>query len=181
MVRKLLPVPADNLIAGDFYIYSSTDWKGAPIEVLIKCYLVGKESTGKVEIGSSWTYHLTFDKFINMVPTGFMTKDFYTVDQKEALEFAMQHGYQPEPKVINLADEHKDNVNHPSHYNQMPNGIEAIDVCEHMNFNRGNAIKYIWRAGHKNNEQEDLHKALFYIEREILRLESLKKNAPQDT
>ena len=44
-----------------------------------------------------------------------------------------------------------------------------------MNFNRGNAIKYIWRAGEKNKrtEIEDLKKALFYINDEIKRLEEL--------
>jgi hypothetical protein len=64
-----------------------------------------------------------------------------------------------------------DTINHPSHYNQLPNGIECIDVVEHMNFNRGNAIKYIWRAGQKGDVLEDLRKALWYIAREIERLE----------
>lgn len=62
-----------------------------------------------------------------------------------------------------------DNVNHPAHYNKVP-GIECIDVVRHFNFNRGNAIKYIWRAGAKGDEIEDLRKALWYIEDEIKRL-----------
>lgn len=62
-----------------------------------------------------------------------------------------------------------DNVNHPKHYNQIP-GIECIDVVEHMSFNRGNAVKYIWRAGSKGNEIEDLEKAAWYLAREIERL-----------
>lgn len=52
-----------------------------------------------------------------------------------------------------------DPVNHPKHYNNHPSGIECIDVVRHMNFNRGNSIKYIWRAGDKGNEIEDLKKA----------------------
>ena len=66
-----------------------------------------------------------------------------------------------------------DNVNHPSHYESVVNGIECIDVTENFNFNRGNAIKYIWRAGHKDKskEIEDLRKAAWYINREILRLQ----------
>ena len=59
-------------------------------------------------------------------------------------------------------------VNHPDHYNSIP-GIECIDVVEHFNFNLGNAIKYIWRAGLKQGAdwRTDLEKALWYIEREI--------------
>jgi CO dehydrogenase/acetyl-CoA synthase alpha subunit len=66
----------------------------------------------------------------------------------------------------------EDNINHPKHYNQYQ-GLEIIDLVEQMNFNRGNAVKYIARAGFKNPETEieDLKKALWYIEREISRLE----------
>ena len=64
-----------------------------------------------------------------------------------------------------------DTVNHPSHYNQHPAGIECIDVVEHMNFNLGNAIKYIWRAGLKpgSTSIRDLEKAQWYVNREIQR------------
>lgn len=63
-------------------------------------------------------------------------------------------------------------VNHPDHYN---NGkIEVIDFIEdqNLNFSRGNAIKYICRAGYKSeaSEVEDLEKAVWYINREISRL-----------
>jgi hypothetical protein len=63
-----------------------------------------------------------------------------------------------------------DNVNHPKHYNSHPAGIECIDVVEHLPFNVGNAIKYLWRADHKNG-LEDLRKAAWYVQREIARLE----------
>ena len=59
------------------------------------------------------------------------------------------------------------NVDHPAHYNKHPSGIEAIDVCQHMSFNLGNAVKYIWRADHKGNGKQDLEKALWYIKKEI--------------
>ena len=57
-------------------------------------------------------------------------------------------------------------VNHPSHYNK---GIETIDYIEswNMDFNIGNVIKYVTRAGHKDNKLEDLEKAKWYLEREI--------------
>ena len=63
----------------------------------------------------------------------------------------------------------KDPVNHPDHYTNHPSGVECITVTEHMNFNLGNAVKYIWRADLKNDALEDLKKAEFYIKREIAR------------
>lgn len=65
----------------------------------------------------------------------------------------------------------KDMVYHPEHYTSHPTGIECIDIVEHMNFNRGAAIKYIWRAGQKHDVIEDLKKAKWFVEREIARLE----------
>jgi len=64
-----------------------------------------------------------------------------------------------------------DMVNHPPHYTDHPSGVECIQITEHMNFCRGNAVKYIWRAGEKGDEIEDLKKARWYIDREISRLE----------
>lgn len=67
-----------------------------------------------------------------------------------------------------------DNVNRPRHYNSHPSGVECIEVTEHFNFNLGNAIKYIWRAGLKSDDAvEDLQKAEWYIKRELLRLNNL--------
>ena len=64
-----------------------------------------------------------------------------------------------------------DAINHPKHYNDHPSGIEAIVICEHYNFNIGNAMKYLWRAGLKGDRLEDLKKSRWYIDREISRLE----------
>lgn len=65
-----------------------------------------------------------------------------------------------------------DPVNHPSHYTSHPSGVECIQVTEHMNFNIGNAVKYLWRAGLKDSQPtlQDLQKARWYIEREIQRV-----------
>lgn len=65
-----------------------------------------------------------------------------------------------------------DPVRHPAHYTQHPSGVECITITEHMNFNKGNAVKYIWRAGEKGDEVQDLQKAVWYLEREIARLQS---------
>lgn len=69
-----------------------------------------------------------------------------------------------------LAKPSRDVVNHPVHYTSHPSGIECITVTEHMGFNLGNAVKYIWRADLKGDAIEDLRKARWYIEREIARL-----------
>lgn len=62
-----------------------------------------------------------------------------------------------------------DPVEHPSHYTWHA-GVECIDVAEEFNFNLGNVLKYVWRAGRKGEVLEDLKKAKFYLEREISRL-----------
>lgn len=70
--------------------------------------------------------------------------------------------YRPRVKV--------DQVNHPPHYKLA--GSEAIDLTEQFNFCRGNALKYIIRAGKKDpaREVEDLNKAIWYLDREVKRL-----------
>jgi hypothetical protein len=62
-----------------------------------------------------------------------------------------------------------DAVNHPPHYTAHPSGIECIQITEHMGFNLGNAVKYIWRADLKGDAIQDLEKALWYLRREIER------------
>lgn len=71
-----------------------------------------------------------------------------------------------------------DQVNQPKHYTSDPSGIECIDITRHRNFNIGNAIKYLWRAGLKEDKDrklidkqvEDLNKAVWYLVDEIHRL-----------
>lgn len=73
-----------------------------------------------------------------------------------------------------------DAVDHPSHYTSDPSGVECITVTRHRNFNIGNAMKYLWRAGLKDvtpsgavsrdKHLEDLKKARWYIADEIKRL-----------
>ena len=62
-----------------------------------------------------------------------------------------------------------DHINHPPHYTQHPSGVECITITEHYNFNVGNAIKYLWRAGLKDGADatDDLRKAAWYVQREI--------------
>ena len=83
-----------------------------------------------------------------------------------------------------------ENVSHPSHYTWLKDkcGIEVIDITRHLDFDLGNAIKYILRAGRKPiiNENlsddflraaiQDLKKALFYINDKIDVLENEYKS-----
>ena len=73
-----------------------------------------------------------------------------------------------------------DNVNHPSHYTSHPSGVECITITRHYCFAIGNAIKYLWRAGlkqdgnltDKQKEIEDLQKAVWYINDRISQLQN---------
>lgn len=65
-----------------------------------------------------------------------------------------------------------DPVNHPEHYKV--GGIETIDFIEakQLNYNLGNAVKYITRADRKGNQLQDLQKAQWYLAREIDRVQA---------
>lgn len=69
-----------------------------------------------------------------------------------------------------------DPVNHPPHYLAHPSGVECITITRWINFNLGNAIKYIWRSGLKDGATvQDLQKARWYLDDEIARLQGEQK------
>lgn len=76
----------------------------------------------------------------------------------------------------------KDKIN-PDHYKSHPSGIECIEVTRHMNFNCGNAVKYIWRNGLKDSNPsiQELKKSVWYLNDEIKRLEADEKASNQNT
>ena len=76
-------------------------------------------------------------------------------------------------------EHNKEWVTHPTHY-QSKNGMEVIDVIDNfeLNFNLGNAVKYILRCGKKDNDIQELNKAIWYINHEI---ELRTKNANINT
>lgn len=85
-------------------------------------------------------------------------------------------------EVIVIMDDDKPNkefVNHPQHYGGKDNPYEAIKVIEAWNlgFCLGNTIKYISRAGKKDDTIQELEKALWYLKREIKKL----KNGEEDS
>ena len=78
--------------------------------------------------------------------------------------------------VSEFTDKKAEQVSHPSHYAWLKDlcGVEPLDICRHLDFNTGNAIKYLLRKdkvdGNKTKTEkriEDLHKAVFYIHDEI--------------
>ena len=77
----------------------------------------------------------------------------------------------PAPGGIDNSQAIPEDPINPAHYRRHPSGIECIEVTRHMNFNTGNAIKYIWRYLDKGDPVENLKKAQWYIDDEIRRLE----------
>ena len=67
----------------------------------------------------------------------------------------------PRDARATYADESASAIN-PAYYRQ-GSGVECIDVVRHLTFSQGNAMKYVWRAGNKNDIKQDLEKALWYV------------------
>ena len=72
--------------------------------------------------------------------------------------------------IANVANQIKDNVNNPTHYNT--GSVECIDAIEAMltpdeyiGYLRGNSMKYRWRMRYKGKPIEDLQKAEWYENR----------------
>jgi hypothetical protein len=96
---------------------------------------------------------------------GGLTKDGLSFDEQKVIDSipAWELKKREELKKYNP-------ITKPKHYNSYPD-IEVIQLTEHMNFCRGNVVKYIARAEFKRSELEDLKKAMWYLSREINRLE----------
>lgn len=94
-------------------------------------------------------------------------ESFRTADERT---FAVQDG-----RVDEAPRRATDEINHPQHYTDVVPGVECITVVEHFGFLRGNAIKYLWRAGAKGDALVDLRKARWYVDREIANLETQRE------
>lgn len=83
----------------------------------------------------------------------------------------MNNELQPQSSIENAVDnaentaklETFDSVNHPSHYNTHPSGVETIDIVREFDFALGNAWKYLMRFRYKGKPKEDLEKAVWYM------------------
>lgn len=120
------------------------------------------ETDGAVEVSGG-----SIDRFIR---TFYFVSD--NISDDDFKNWCMT-GKKSEVKSVIKDNLNIDNINHPKHYTSDPSGIECIEITRHRNFNIGNAIKYLWRAGLKegNSDVQDLQKAIWYIQDEIKRLE----------
>ena len=124
------------------------------------------------------------DRMLREIKNGILEKDFNNDFVIDPLTSSQNEFYNNQLKKIdqmldicnkqireNDNNKNKEMINHPQHYNM--GKYEAIDVIEdwQLNFNLGNTVKYISRAGHKDNIIQDLKKASWYLDREIKRLE----------
>jgi len=98
----------------------------------------------------------------NAATTGSCTKTKLMASSDSV--YAMPQAHEPLKEPLRYADP----VNNPSHYKM--GEVEVIQVTEQLNFFRGNAVKYICRAGKKEDEIQDLEKAIWYLQRELKRL-----------
>ena len=99
------------------------------------------------------------------------------VEDKNAFEIDIPIPFEEITKNGTIVTEEKEEmVNHPNHYAWLKElcGIEPIDICRHLDFNCGSAVKYLLRKGKKEmnlSEREqrvqDLSKAIFYLQDEI--------------
>lgn len=137
------------------------------------------ECHGNIPAGQVYSIFRT-----NKNPNPLASEDYYCRDcyitKKEIAISDLKTANHDDRKVVAREDAlglrpHNDPVNHPSHYTSHPSGVECIDIARHMSFNLGNVLKYIWRAGKKEKEIEDLKKARFYLDDEIKKIESSVK------
>lgn len=100
-----------------------------------------------------------------------MTKEFNPVKNIYVDDNEVRHVEHDEVHHVEKVE--NDNVNHPAHYTSDPSGIECIQITRWRNFNIGNALKYLFRHGLKDENAaiQDLKKAIWYIQDEINRLE----------
>ena len=120
----------------------------------------------KDEIVRDWVYR-------RMMLTEIADKWEVSTEEIAGVLYELVPGFVPSASYSTQHSSHyTDSVDHPPHYTDHPSGIECIEVTRHMNFNLGNALKYIWRAGKKSRDREieDLRKAAWYIQDEIERL-----------
>jgi hypothetical protein len=104
----------------------------------------------------------------------YMAKSTMEKKAAELAETIRNRFPEPAPKVtiveempVTMHESEADSVNHPAHYKV--GGIETIDFIEakKLNYNMGNALKYIARADYKGNRKQDLEKAIWYLQREL--------------
>lgn len=127
---------------------------------------------GNFEYVGLWkkeTLDNTFE-FVCKISNNRINEDFF---KETTITCNSELPLQDREEVITKNIDSDSKVNHPSHYNYLKElcGIEVIDITRHMDFDLGNAVKYILRCGHKSEEGysdkaktiEDIKKAIWYL------------------
>lgn len=104
-------------------------------------------------------------------------ESFKTIDGTEEVE--VRETFFLQGKNLQVPNKPGNDVNHPKHYNMHPSGVECIDIIEHLPYNIGAAIKYLWRADYKGMKVQDYDKAIWYIQRERARVQRQKEEQEQ--
>lgn len=143
---------------------------GANCDLKIYIYNIGEEKYGLVNICPLRLKVIKVDKLIvecNVIA------DKYNIPFKENIPIQFE---EIAKNGTAITEEKEEMVNHPNHYAWLKElcGIEPIDICRHLDFNCGSAVKYLLRKGKKEmnlSEREqrvqDLSKAIFYLQDEI--------------
>lgn len=136
--------------------------------------IYGPPGSGKTQYAPKLAKFYGKTKIIDDWGNGTPTEDaLYLTQWKHIGAISIDHALDA-IGLLRKVDPEIDLVNHPPHYKSHPSGIECITIAEHFNFCLGNAIKYIWHAGEKGSQLEDLKKARWYLDREIRRIEDAK-------
>ena len=151
-IGNKLKINDDNIVSNGDILTVKLDKEPITTSVINSCKIINNR-TGK-EIPNAMNFYI--ERINDIEP---LNVDAGDIDEVE--------------ETVNIEDK----VNHPSHYTWLKDicGIEVIDITRHLDFDLGNAIKYILRAGHKSEEGyddtakeiEDLQKAVFYINDKI--------------
>jgi len=81
------------------------------------------------------------------------------------------------PPASDVKGSHSAAVHHPKHYNSHPSGIECVEFSELLPGNLSHACVYVWRYRDKGQPEQDLAKALWFIDREAARTTSERLSA----
>ena len=116
---------------------------------------------------------LSANETLKRLATNENLKRLQKVSNQSGLTIAKVIAYKsPNRIIVNQCDD----INHPSHYTQ--GDIEVIDYIEDkkLGYRLGNVVKYVSRAGHKDDAIKDLKKARWYLNREIAKREDHDKS-----
>lgn len=153
------------------------------------CYVCVNEFDTKIKDDEDMTITDSINRWYNCINP--KPKYFYNLSIREQIDFINNYRYDNENTIYSIFEYNyinnnvvPDNVNHPKHYTSHPSGVECIEITRWHCFDTGNAIKYCWRAGLKNDsslsfkekEIEDLEKSIWYIDDRIKSLPNLVCN-----